>query len=85
MKPIKFPGENVVFASDQPEYLPLPAHRNPKGDVTSCWHLTWLERLRVVFTGQVFVTCMTLNKPLQPLLLELDNPVPEWNHGRLQA
>lgn len=25
MKPVEFPGVNVVFAKDQPEYIPLPA------------------------------------------------------------
>ena len=27
MKPIEFPEQNVVFAKDQLEYNPLPAHR----------------------------------------------------------
>lgn len=29
MKPIEFPGVNVVFAKDQPEYMPLPAMKIP--------------------------------------------------------
>lgn len=28
MTPIEFPEHNVVFAKDQPEYLPLPAHKS---------------------------------------------------------
>nr|UVY42675.1 MAG: hypothetical protein [Bacteriophage sp.] len=28
MKPVEFPGVNVVFAKDQPEYMPLPAMKN---------------------------------------------------------
>jgi hypothetical protein len=34
MKPVEFPGVNVVFAKDQPEYMPLPAmkiHNDPQG------------------------------------------------------
>lgn len=27
MLPVEFPGHNVVFAKDQPEYIPLPAHK----------------------------------------------------------
>lgn len=34
MKPIEFPGVNVVFAKDQPEYMPLPAMRKEKKDGT---------------------------------------------------
>lgn len=41
MKLIDFPGRNVVFAEDQPEYLPLPALRldNAEGEISSrsCW------------------------------------------------
>lgn len=29
MKPVEFPGVNVVFAKDQPEYMPLPAMKIP--------------------------------------------------------
>lgn len=38
MTPIEFPEHNVVFAKDQPEYLPLPAHKSNgvTGEVTSC-------------------------------------------------
>lgn len=46
MKPIEFPEQNVVFAKDQPEYLPLPAFRNSggMGEVVSCWKLSWSEQ-----------------------------------------
>ena len=30
MKPVEFPGVNVIFAKDQPEYMPLPAMKIPK-------------------------------------------------------
>jgi hypothetical protein len=29
MKPVEFPGVNVVFAKDQSEYMPLPAMKIP--------------------------------------------------------
>ena len=48
MHPIEFPQQSVVFAKDQPEYLPLPAYRTPDGqEVTACWGMTWRERIRV--------------------------------------
>jgi hypothetical protein len=69
MKPTDFPGHNVVFAKDQPEYLPLPAHRTSDGEVTSCWELTEEELQEVMRTRRIYVTQHTFNRPLQPLLL----------------
>lgn len=74
MKPVEFPEQNVIYAKDQPEYLPLPVMREPNGDVTSCWALTWRERVRVLFTGRVWVTQKSFNKLLQPILLRVDDP-----------
>ena len=72
MTPIKFPGSNVVFAEDQPQYNPLPAHRDRddlEGTLTVCWKLSWRERLIVLFTGKLWHQVMTFNQPLQPQLL----------------
>ncbi len=68
MKPTTFPEVNVTFAKDQPEYLPLPAFRNdsPQGEVISCWQLSFRERIRILFTGKLWVSLMTFNKPLTP-------------------
>jgi len=67
MKPIEFPEKNVVFAKDQPQYLPLPAYIGPDGIVITCWQMTWRERLRALFTGRMWLTVLTFNNPLQPL------------------
>lgn len=69
MSPVEFVGSNVVFAKNQPEYRPLPAHHTENGEVTSCWALDWRERLRVLFTGRVYLTLLTFNSPLQPILM----------------
>lgn len=68
MKPIEFPESNVVFAKDQPEYQPLPAFKNQSelGEVISCWQLSFPERLRLLFSGKLWVSLMTFNKPLTP-------------------
>jgi hypothetical protein len=74
MKPIDFRGSNVVFAKDQPEYLPLPAYCDPEdetGTVVSCWRLSWRERLRVLVGGPLWLSCMTFRRSLQPLLPEV--------------
>lgn len=68
MKPVEFKEQNIVYAKDQPEYLPLPAFKNdsPQGEVVSCWHLSLKERLRLLFTGKLWVCLLSFNNPLTP-------------------
>lgn len=68
MKPIKFPEHNIVFAENQKEYQPLPAFKNnsPQGEVVSCWQLSFKERLKILFTGKLWVCLLSFNKPLTP-------------------
>lgn len=73
MKPIPFPGSNAVFGANQPEYLPLPALAEP-GQVTACWGMSFRERLKLLFTGQVWQEVLTFGKPLQPTKLSVDRP-----------
>lgn len=78
MKPIKFKGSNIVFAKDQPEYLPLPAWRKPndsQGVVVSCWKATFKERLKILFTGRLYLSLLTFNKPLTPNRIYAENPI----------
>ncbi len=74
MKPIKFKESNIIFAKDQPEYLPLPAYKNDKGDVISLWQLNFFERIKILFTGRMWFHVSTFNKPLQPQLPTLKYP-----------
>ena len=71
MKPIKFKHQNTVFAKNQPEYGNLPALKikSPEGEVISCWGLTFRERMRILFTGKIWVSLMSFNKPLTPSYL----------------
>ena len=66
MKPVKFKEANMTYAENQPEYLPLPVHKTKGGEVISCWKLSLMERLRVLFAGNVWLSSLTFNKPLQP-------------------
>lgn len=61
--------EAVTYAKDQPPYLPLPVIRllDDGGMVISRWRLTWRERIRVLFTGNLFLSQLTFNAPLQPI------------------
>ena len=66
MKPINFNEVNVTYAKDQPEYLPLPVYKTASGEVTSCWKLTFREKLSVLIHGKIWINLMTFNNPLQP-------------------
>ena len=68
MKPKKFKEVNIEFAKDQPEYETLPAFRSsePNGEVITCWNLTFGERLRILFKGEIWLSLLTFNKPLTP-------------------
>lgn len=75
MKPVEFKGKNIVFAENQPEYQPLPAFIDQQGVVVTCWKLTLLERLKILFTGRFFLVVQTFNYPIQPLLPSTENPI----------
>ena len=76
MKPMKFKNQNAVivgsYANDQPQYLPLPSHKTKEGIVTSCWSLTFWERVRIFFGAKIYWSQMTFNQPLQPQKPSLD-------------
>lgn len=74
MAPIEFPEQNVVFAKDQPEYLPLPAHVTTDGQVTTCWEMTPEEREVFLKTGRIYLRVLTFGQPLQPLMLSVEYP-----------
>jgi hypothetical protein len=81
MKPIEFPEHNCVYAKDQPQYLPLPVHKTEDGVVTSCWSLSWRERLKILFTGRIWWSVLTFNHPLQPQRPDVDNPIQDVSEG----
>ena len=68
MKPVKFKEQNCTFAENQYEYLPLPAHKikEREGRIISCWKLSFIERMRLLITGKLWVSLMSFNKPLTP-------------------
>ena len=66
MKQVGFKHQNIVFAKDQPEYQQLPALKldTPTGEVISCWKLTPKERIKIIFTGRIWLSLISFNKPL---------------------
>ncbi len=72
------PGFNiptVVFAENQPEYIPLPAWRGEDGTVVTRWRFGWKERLLLLLTGDLWLTVLTFNHPLQPVKLDTVCPI----------
>jgi len=74
MKIVEFEGCNVTYAENQPEYLPLKCHRDNDGKVTSCWGLSFVERIKVLLFGKIYLQILTFNNPLQPLKMTAEKP-----------
>ena len=73
MTPIEFPEQTIVWAKNQPPYLPLPAYTNDK-ETISCWKLTWKERFKVFMNGQLWLRQMNFGESLQPQAPTVDVP-----------
>lgn len=65
----------TTFAKDQPEYNPLPSWRSEDGTVVTRWHLSWKDRLLVLFGGSIWLTVLTFNQKLQPVKLTSACPI----------
>src|SRR5438552_5977957 len=60
-------GQHVVYAADQPEYLPLPVWRRQDGRVVSRWRLTWRERIAALSGRSIYFEVLTFGQPLQTI------------------
>jgi hypothetical protein len=67
MKAIEFEQQNVVFAKDQKEYLPLPAFAQPNGLVTFCMQLEDSEYEEIKNTKMLKLTVLTFGRSAQPI------------------
>ncbi|MHB9155652.1 MAG: hypothetical protein ACYC5N_08160 [Endomicrobiales bacterium] len=70
----------VVYAKDQPEYIPLRCLRsnNQKGEVLSRWTLTPEQRKMVAEGADVFLSLWTFGQPLQPIQLAISADPEPW-------
>jgi hypothetical protein len=68
MNPITFEQVNVTLAKNQPEYRQLPVlWDDESGTVTSCWKLSFRERIKLLFTGKLWLQMMNFGKPPSPI------------------
>lgn len=77
MEPIEFEGCNVIYAKDQPEYIPLPAKKTEDGTVTTCWKLSADELAQIQETGRhclskILCSCLLV---LHCFFHQLDNKI----------
>ena len=85
MKPIEFKHQNIVFAENQEDYISLPALKldTPNGEVITCWKLSFKERVKLLFTGRIWLSILAFNKPLSPSFMAVNRKevysVPEDN------
>ena len=76
MKPIKFKEHNIVFAKNQPPYLPLPAYQDDiqGGRIFHCWQLSLSERFKIFFSGKLWINVLNFYCPPQPIKPMVNNP-----------
>ncbi|MEZ5421816.1 MAG: hypothetical protein R2682_15240 [Pyrinomonadaceae bacterium] len=82
------PGENfpeILIAENQDEYQNLPAIRAYPGVVITRWQPTVWERLRLLFGGSIYLWIWQFDKPLQPVLLDVNKPRFEETQNASQA
>jgi len=68
MKPKKFKEVNITYSEDQPEYISLPGFKSdtPEGKFVFCMELSFKERIRILFTGELWCGLLTFHKKLTP-------------------
>lgn len=64
----------VVYAKDQPQYIPLPARVDSTGMVITEWEPTAEDLERLLQGGRVRLCIHTHMQPLQPVSLDVIEP-----------
>lgn len=68
-----------LIAKNQPEYDPLPAvvqktSASRYGMVTTRWKLTLSERVKILFSGDLWLQILTFDRDLQPVKFLTSEP-----------
>lgn len=64
-------ASEVVYAKDQPEYIPLRTQKSEwrEGGVVSRWSPTEEQRKAIAEGKDIFLELLTFHQPLQPILM----------------
>ena len=75
LKPFHFKGVNTEVGKKQKEYGTLPAFNveGKNGFVVSCWKLSFLQRIYLLFVGKIWHTQFNFGKDLQPISKAIRN------------
>jgi len=73
------PGYRIPFtniAEHQKQYNKIPAYfyRDQEGTILFRWKLSMWERLKLLWTGNLYHWVLTFNQDLQPIRLSVDQP-----------
>lgn len=70
----ELPYDEVVYAKDQTEYIPLRCAVSPMPTrkATSRWTLTEEQRKAVAEGADIYLTLLTFGHPLQPIMIAID-------------
>lgn len=63
-------GAEVKVAENQPEYRTLPSLAIDDNTFLTRWKVPFLHRLRILFSGNIFIEIMHFRKPIQPLYVD---------------
>jgi hypothetical protein len=66
MHPINFHSEEFILKGKEPhiDNMPvLPVHYGSSFGLISCWQLSFLERLRLLFFGRLFLVALGIKHP----------------------
>lgn len=68
MNPVSFKFQNHIYSKTK---RPIPAFKNKsrQGQVITCWKGGFWDRLKILFTGRVWVLSETNQMPLQPFII----------------
>lgn len=68
--PVSFKEKNTTYIS--PKCGDLPVFRG-EGQVVSCWRVPFIKRLKMFFTGRIWLVLRSENQP--PCYVEIDKPL----------
>lgn len=82
MKAVRFKEVNVELGKSQDQYITLPAYRDDDGCIVVKYKLNIFERLKILFTGNLWLLTLTFNHPFQPVKLDVNTPFRKNNAER---
>ena len=68
MVPVKFPGVNFTFMTNEPNNKPLPLLKTPDGMYISCWELSDEEIDEIIKSRRIYISQFAVNRVINPVL-----------------